>query len=171
LKRVRERIDAGAPGVQWIIGQADAIDRELLAEIAPGAVLCPGMEALAAADLAVIASGTATLEALLVGTPSIVVYRTSALTYEIARRLVKVPHIAMANLVAEERVLPEFIQDEADPEQIARQALEWIRDPSQRESVRSKLLAARERLGARGAAGRAAEAVLEVARSRARVSP
>lgn len=165
LKQVRERIDAGAPGVQWIIGQADAIDRELLLKIAPGAILCPGMEALAAADLAVIASGTATLEALLVGTPSIVVYRTSALTYGIARRLVKVPHIAMANLVAGERVLPELIQDEADPEQIARQALEWIRDPSQLDAVRSKLLAARERLGPRGAAGRAAEAVLEVARS------
>jgi lipid-A-disaccharide synthase len=164
LQQVREQIDAGAPGVQWIIGQADAIDRELLAEIAPGAILCPGMEALAAADLAIVASGTATLESLLVGTPSIVVYRTSALTYEIARRLVKVPHIAMANLVAGERVLPELIQDEADPKQIARQALEWIRDPSQREAVRSKLLAARERLGPRGAAGRAAEAVLEVAR-------
>jgi len=171
LAQVRERIDAGAPGVQWIVGQADAIDRELLIEIAPNATLCPGLDALAAADLAVIASGTATLEALLAGTPSIVVYRTSALTYEIARRLVKVPHIAMANLVAGERVLPELIQDEADPEEIARLALEWIRDPSRRDAVRSKLLAARERLGPRGAAGRAAEAVLEVARGRVRVAP
>lgn len=169
LKTVRERIEGESrEPIQWIIGKADAIDREILSAIAPGAAFAPGLEALAAADLAVIASGTATLEALLVGTPSIVVYRTSALTYEIARRLVRVPHIAMANLVAEERLLPEFVQSDADPAHVARIATEWIRDPTLRDGIRGRLLAARQRLGPRGAAGRAADAILEVARSRVR---
>ncbi|MEZ4653973.1 MAG: lipid-A-disaccharide synthase [Candidatus Eisenbacteria bacterium] len=167
LRAVRQRIEAAAERpLRWIVGQASGLPTALLQGIARDAAIAPGFEALAAADLALVASGTATLESLLVGTPSIVVYRTSPVTYQIARRLVKVPHIAMANLVAGQRLLPEFVQDAADPEAIASVARSWIGDAQERERIRLELLAARASLGPPGAAGRAADVVLEVMEKR-----
>ena len=74
---------------------------------------------LSAATAAVVASGTATVEAALLGTPMVVVYRLSALTYHLGRRFVNVPHVAMANLIAEKGIVPELIQDEFTPERVA----------------------------------------------------
>ncbi len=81
-------------------------------------------EALAAAHLALVASGTATLEAALAGTPMVIVYRVSPLTFRVARWLVRVEHVGMANLLAGERLFPELIQEDFTPERLAREALE-----------------------------------------------
>ncbi|MBF0447158.1 MAG: lipid-A-disaccharide synthase [Magnetococcales bacterium] len=74
---------------------------------------------LAIADAALVASGTATLETALVGTPMVVIYRVNPLTYEIGKRVIRVPFIALANLVAERKLVHERIQEEANPEQLA----------------------------------------------------
>jgi lipid-A-disaccharide synthase len=118
-----------------------------------------------AADLLLVASGTATLEAAIFGTPMIVVYRTSPVSYAIGRALVRVPHIALANLVAGERIVPELVQDAATPARLGAEMASLLADDALRRSMRSKLAAVRARLGEAGAAGRAAEIVLDLARA------
>ena len=108
------------------------------------------------ARASVVASGTATVEAALIGNPFIVVYRVSPLTYAIARRMVKVPHVAMANLIAGKRVVPELIQSDFTPANIVQQLKRLLPDGPDRESMRMELGAIREALSARpgkGAAG------------------
>lgn len=162
-KRIdQQRLAAGRPPVAWIVGRAARVDAAAAREIGGADALCEldGARALALADLAVVASGTATLEAALLETPSVVVYRTNALTFALARRLVRVPHIAMANLVAEERVFPELLQDAATPEGIADALRPWLDDSNARASARAQVRSVRARLGPPGAADRAARAML-----------
>ena len=110
------------------------------------------------ADAALVKSGTSTLETALAGTPGVVAYRMNSLSYALAKRLVKVSHIALANLIAEERVFPEFVQDEAAPEALAAALLPLL-DPGSPERARmiSKLARVRRRLAAGGGEGGAAE--------------
>ncbi len=121
-----------------------------------------GIEALKAADLALVASGTITLEAALLGRPVIVVYRVHPWTYRLARRLVRIDHIAMANLIAGRRLVPEFLQDAADPPALAAEVERLLSDRESRDRMRAGLLEVRARLGPPGAADRAAEAALAV---------
>jgi lipid-A-disaccharide synthase len=121
-----------------------------------------GVDALRCAELGLVASGTATLEATLLGRPVMVVYRMNPVTYALARRMVKVEHIAMANLLAGRRLVPEYVQDAARPEVLGAQVQRLLLDPEARETLRAGLLEARRTLGPPGAADRAAQAVLEV---------
>jgi lipid-A-disaccharide synthase len=111
-------------------------------------------------DLAICSSGTATLENALLGVPMVVVYKLSWPTYAIARALVSVKHIAMANLLAGKTVVPELIQRDATAERIVVEAAAVLDHPSHAAAVRSELLKVRRSLGEPGAAGRAAEALL-----------
>lgn len=85
-------------------------------------------QVLATAHLALVASGTATLEAALAGTPMVIVYRLSPLSYRVGRLLIRVEHVGMANLLAGERLFPELIQEDFTPERLAGEALGWIKD-------------------------------------------
>ena len=111
-------------------------------------------------DLAICSSGTATLENALLGVPMVVVYKLSWPTYAIARALVKVKHIAMANLLAGKTVVPELIQREATAGRIFLEASALLDDPSRAAAVRADLLKVRRSLGTPGAADRAAASVL-----------
>lgn len=165
LHAARARLDHDTvPGGRplWILGRAPGLPDSAFSGLERDAQAASGLEALGLADLSVTASGTATLEGLLTGTPMVVVYRVNRLTYALARRLVRVPHIAMANLVAGERVVPELVQHEATPDRIATEVRRLLSNPEERRRIRVRLESARARLGAPGAAGRAAEAVLEV---------
>ena len=176
LRAARERLApivprdpgaAGGPfaagGPVWIVGQARGLSLDAGAALGCSSDVPrdEGFAALAAADLAWVASGTATLEALLLATPAIVVYRVQRATYEIARRVIRVPHIAMANLIAGRRLLPELVQDEADPEVLARLTREWLARPEELLRIREGLIDARRSLGEPGAAARAATLILE----------
>jgi lipid-A-disaccharide synthase len=119
---------------------------------------------LASATVSVVASGTATVEAALLGAPMVVVYRLAPLTYLLGRRLVKVPHFAMANLIAGERVVPEVIQRELTPERVAAEVRALLDSSARRERMREGLAEVRRRLGEPGASARAAAIVLAVAR-------
>ncbi len=101
---------------------------------------------LAASDAAIIASGTATLEAALLETPMVVVYRVNRLTYEIGRRVIRVPFIALANLVAGELVVPERIQEQATPSIIAADVVKILDQPQHAEQMRAGLRKVREAL-------------------------
>lgn len=111
-------------------------------------------------DLAICSSGTATLENALLGVPMVVVYKLSWPTYAIARALVNVKHIAMANLLAGKTVVPELIQRDATAARVAAEAAAVLDDPARAAAVRAELLKVRRSLGEPGAADRAAAAVL-----------
>ena len=106
--------------------------------------------ALFHARASVVASGTATVEAALIGNPFVVVYRVSPVTYAIAKRVVKVPHVAMANLIAGKRVVPELIQNDFTAANIVQQLEPLLPDGPARESMMKELKSIREALRARG---------------------
>lgn len=115
--------------------------------------------ALSAADCAIICSGTATLEAAILQRPMVVVYRASALSYHIAKRLVRVDYISLPNLLAGRAVVPELIQREATPQKIARETLALLADSS---AQREGLSEVRRLLGGKGAANRAAGLLIDL---------
>ena len=117
---------------------------------------------LASADLAIVSSGTATLEAALCGTPMVVVYRTSAVSHAIAKMLVKIPWICLVNIVAGAGVVPELLQDEVTPERLESEAAALLDSPERSSRMREELARVASLLGAPGASERAADAVLEV---------
>jgi lipid-A-disaccharide synthase len=122
--------------------------------------------ALFHARVSVVASGTATVEAALIGKPFVVVYRVSTLTYAIAKRVVKVPHVAMANLIAGKRVVPELIQHDFTAANIVQHLERLLPDGAPRKSMIKELLAIRGLLETRqpatgGAIERVAAMTLE----------
>jgi lipid-A-disaccharide synthase len=117
---------------------------------------------LGAARAGIVASGTATVEAALMDLPMVVVYRLSPLTYALGRPFVRVPHYAMANLIAGREVVKELIQSDFRPEAVAREVLALLEDRARRDGVREGLGRIRDRLGPPGASARAAAVVAQV---------
>jgi lipid-A-disaccharide synthase len=115
------------------------------------------------ARASVVASGTATVEAALIGNPFVVVYRVSPLTYAIARRLVKVPHVAMVNLIAGKRVVPELIQSDFTAENIVREIERLIPDSPPRQSMMEELARIHDLLQTGRGEGDAGAAIARVA--------
>jgi len=126
----------------------------------PGVLRVPGPAglALAAADVAFVASGSATLEAILAGTPPVILHRTSSIGFFVARALVRVGHVGLPNLVLGRRAFPELLQDDVQPDLLARAAESLLARPDM-EAIQE----VRARLGTGGAAGRVADMVRSVA--------
>lgn len=125
--------------------------------------------AIAAADVVLLASGTAALQAALLARPMVAAYRVAGLTFALARtlRLIKVPHITLPNLLTDEPLVPEYLQAAATPAALAAAVSGLLRDPDRRAAIESEFAKLRHKL-ARGADTRAAEAVLELAGQAAR---
>ena len=115
--------------------------------------------ALAAADAAIVSSGTATIETALLDVPMVVVYRVTPLTALLAKPLVRTSYFSMVNLIAERPVVPELIQKDFTPKRVAEEVLRLLNDPRAREALRAGLGEVRTRLGPPGAVDRAAEAI------------
>ena len=127
------------------------------------------LTALCAADFALVASGTATLEAGLIGIPMVIAYRVNRLTAWLAKRLLRVPHIGLINIVAGRRVVPELLQEAVSPRTMAALALSALQDPAEARRIRGELTALRATMGEGGGSRRAAAsvgAVLHQARDR-----
>jgi lipid-A-disaccharide synthase len=110
--------------------------------------------------VAIVASGTASLECAIVGIPQVVIYRVHPLTYAVGKRVVKVKFLSMVNVMAGEKVVPEFIQDDLTPSAVAQEALELLNNPQRRESMKRRVGQIVATLGEPGASQRAAEAIL-----------
>jgi len=161
--RLRDR------GVHAVVSRADHVpDAWFDAARGAGVPVWTGRSAslAAAADAAVVASGTATLETGLTGTPLAVVYRTGAVNWRFARRVVGLTTIGLVNIAAGGDRVPEILQDALTPERVATTAARLLFDTAEREEQRRYLSGLRERLGGRGAADRAAEVVAELLEAR-----
>jgi lipid-A-disaccharide synthase len=154
---------SSAPAYEFLVPLAstlDAAQRQAVLQIAEKLggglsvrLVNDARAALHHARASVVASGTATVEAALIGNPFIVVYRVSPVTYAIARRVVKVPHVAMANLIAGKRVVPELIQRDFTPANIVQHLKRLLPDGPDRESMTMELEVIREALRAHPANG------------------
>ena len=118
-------------------------------------------ELLGAADLVLAASGTASVEAMFLGTPQVVAYKGHPLSWAIARRLVKAPFVSIANLLAGREIVPELLQDRVTPEALATAAWPLLADPASVARIREDLAEARSGLGGPGASARVANILAE----------
>lgn len=112
------------------------------------------------ADFCWVTSGTATLETTLGLTPYIIAYKTTWLTYFLARHLITIPYIGLANIIAGEKIIPEFIQHDAHPETIAHETKFILENPDAKKTMVAKLQSVKEKLGEPGAASRVARAIM-----------
>ena len=162
------------PDVQGVIGLAPTVSRSDLAACLAGEA-CPEEDAggvpvlenstyevMNHADLLLVTSGTATLESACFGTPLLVLYRMSRLSWWIARRLVNIPDIGLVNVVAGRRIAPEFLQDEVDPNVLSPVVRDLLSEPEKRRVMTRELRQVRDRLGTPGASSRVAELALEM---------
>jgi lipid-A-disaccharide synthase len=160
------RVRARRPDLQLALAVAPSLDPTLLdrdlAGLPVARVAGRTHALLSAATAGIVASGTATVEAALMDLPGVVVYRLSPLTYALGRPFVRVPHYAMANLIAGREVVKELIQRDFRPEAVAREVLSLIEDAARRAAVREGLAEVRARLGPPGASERAAAIVANV---------
>jgi lipid-A-disaccharide synthase len=152
--------------VQFLLARASSVSAGLVEELVAGAKVTVRIqpdqpsEVMAASDLLLVASGTATLQAAVIGTPMVLVYRVSWLTYWIARWLITVDCIGLVNIVAGRRIVPELIQRGATAECLAKEAARLLRDQSAYDEMRAALRVVREQLGEPGASRRAAKIIL-----------
>ncbi|HAP35356.1 MAG TPA: lipid-A-disaccharide synthase, partial [Bacteroidetes bacterium] len=119
-------------------------------------------EVMKYAEFAFVTSGTATLETACVGTPMIVVYKTSTITYWIARLVVKIKNIALVNIVAGKTIVPEMIQGDATVEKLVSVARSILNSPEQYSKIKNELNIVRQKLGGVGASVNVAEAILAI---------
>jgi lipid-A-disaccharide synthase len=156
------------PRCRFMIPLASAIDREMVQgytaqsglpiEIVEG----KAFEVMKAADLLLIASGTATLEGAIAGCPMVIIYRLSPLSYVIGRMLIKVKCIGLANIVVGRRVVPELIQGEVTPQRIALEAKQILQDRAGRQEIKDEFRRITDKLGGKGASRRVARIALQM---------
>jgi lipid-A-disaccharide synthase len=167
-------LDAAAllgTGFEFLLPVAPTLDRDRLEESTRGRGITLVSEALPAlhhARAAIVASGTATVEAAMMATPFVMVYRVSALTYTLGKPRIKVPYFAMVNLIAGEKVVPELVQDDFTAERVVARLKELVSDGAARTRMLDGLARVKAKLrapdasDARPAAERAAGSILEL---------
>jgi lipid-A-disaccharide synthase len=150
-------------GIQFVLAAAPRLSADFFAALGgEHTVDVTRMEgatydALAAADCAIVASGTATLEAALLGTPMVVIYRVTPVSAFILRRMIRTPFIGMVNLIAGKKVVPELIQEQFTPEAVQREVRRLLVSSGAHDEMKVELAGVRAKLGPGGAIERAAD--------------
>ena len=163
-----ERIQKALPDVQFALPRASSIKPELIqyylstANVEVNMVDAFRYNVRSAMDFALVKSGTSTLETAIFGCPMVIVYKVSFIAWIIGKSVVKLPYIGLANIIAGEMLVPELLQNEATPMNIADKTIEMLSDEKRLDGVRYALKKVTEKLGGPGASRRAAENVLEV---------
>jgi len=153
--------------IQFIIIKSSIVDRNIYEDIVGARCSVPlhivdhdRYDAIACSDFALVASGTATLETAILGVPMALVYKVSFLTWLLARILIKIPYIGLVNVVAGEKIIPEFIQFGASPKKIAQECTDIMQSPARISKIKIALALVRKKLGPPGASANAASEVL-----------
>lgn len=155
--------------LRFVLPLASSIERSLVDGLLAGAgvevtiVQGKNYDVMQVCDAIIAASGTVTLEIALLGIPEVIIYKVAPLTYAVGKRLVKVAHMGIGNIVAGERVVPELLQHEAEPVPISDAIGRYLTDCGYRDAVVAKLRAVREKLGTPGASQRVATLALDMA--------
>lgn len=150
------------PDLQFILPLASSLTNEDIAPFLKSSSLDIRVieekvyDVMQVCDAIITVSGTVTLEAALMGAPMVIIYRVSPFTYAVGKRLIKVDHIGICNIVAGERVVRELIQDDAEPAWIATEIARILTDNDYAQEMRAKLAGIRAKLGSSGASERAA---------------
>ena len=163
-------IHARTPNAQFLLAESNTLPQNLYEKILSKTRLTypiqsirnRGFDILYASDFAMVSSGTATLEAALASTPFVILYKTAWSTFFLGRRLIRIPYIGLVNVVAERKIVPEFIQNEIRTETIAQEAAYLLEHQDLREKMILDLKMVQTKLGEPGASLRAAEAVLKI---------
>ena len=155
------------PGLQFILPVAPTLSEDFIRSFvqrsaAPVTIVDGKVyDALRASDAALVTSGTATLETGLMAVPMVIIYRISALSYFIGSLFIKVDHIGLVNIVAGKRIVPELVQQDATPRNMADALAAILEDKGYYNRVKTELAAIRSKLGDTGASARVASIVLE----------
>ena len=163
LLRAAQILKREMPDLQFVLPLADTLEETSVTEIISGfnvdvkVVSGHTYDVISCADLALVASGTATLETALLGVPMIIVYKISLLSYVIGRLFVHVKNIGLVNIIAGKTIVPELIQGDASGKRIAAESLSILKNGERRQKMIKELEAIRARLGEPGAARRAAQ--------------
>jgi lipid-A-disaccharide synthase len=171
LASAAEQVAVRVPEVQFIVARAPHLDDGLFAPLAaPARRVVEGRtdDVLSVSDVVLTASGTATVQTAIHGKPMVVLYKLSPITYRLGRRLAQVDMYAMVNLIAGRRIVRELIQDDCTPEAVAEEAVSLLSDRQKRDTMIRDLAAVKGALGGPGASARAADAILDLLRRRAR---
>jgi lipid-A-disaccharide synthase len=161
-------LKARLPQLQFIMPVAPSLDyKQIEARITHSQLpikLVAGetYEIMNIATLLITASGTATLEAALAGAPMVVVYKLSWFSYILGRLLIKTPHISLVNIVANKKIVPELIQQQATPQIIASRTMEYLNEPQRLADMRRELAKIRAQLGKPGASAKTARLAMEL---------
>jgi lipid-A-disaccharide synthase len=163
-----QRLRQQQPGVQFLLPLASSLTR---ADLEP-AIAAAGLpvtivanrsyDVMQACTAIITVSGTVTLEIALMGIPMVIIYKVSPLTYQVGKRLIQVDHIGLCNIVAGERIVPEMIQHDAEPDKIAGEISRMLSDAEYVAGIKEKLATIRSLLGEGGASGRVAELALRL---------
>ena len=165
-----ENIHKSDPRLKFVVSVAPTVDRRLVEtiaaerEIAPIFSFCsePVSQLFSRCRLVVAASGTVTLQAAISGTPMVIIYKVSPVSYWLGRALIRVNHIGLINLIAGKRMVPELVQDQASVEGITEQVFNLLNDEDQLLQLKKELLTAKEKLGEAGASKRVAGIALSM---------
>lgn len=168
MLKVAVRLDKEFKGMQFLLAEASPIFHKEIARIASMTGLSLKIisnntyDVMNVSDLIITASGTATLEATILNTPMVVIYKTSLSTWLIGKILIKLPYIALPNIIARKKIVPELIGFQLTVEHLTSVALELLHNKEGLEKMRIELRKVNEKLGKPGAAARAAKVVVEM---------
>ena len=157
-----EIIEKKIKDVQFVLPLADTLDiafvSQIIAKHSVAVRLIPNevYDVIGCTDIAMVASGTATLETALMETPMIIIYKVSAPSYYVGRMVINVDHIGLVNIIAGKAIVPELIQFEASPEKIAAEVIDILTSKGRMEYIKAELKKIRNMLGSQGAAERVA---------------
>jgi lipid-A-disaccharide synthase len=163
MLKAAEILAQKTPDIQFVLPLADTLEEKNIADIISGFTVKINIisghtyEVISCADLAIVASGTATLETGLLGVPMIIIYKISPLSYFIGKMIVDVKNIGMVNIIAGKTIVPEFIQADVNGVRIAKEALAILQDENRKQEIIKKLAEIRSKLGSPGAARRTAQ--------------
>lgn len=165
---IREKV----PECEFILSRYRRVDRSIYNKIISSSKIKPHSlennpyDVMEISDMVIVSSGSATLEIAIMGKPMVIIYKTSLITWLLAKNMIKIPDIGLVNVVAGKRIVPELIQFEANAGKIAKECLAILNDKKRQVDIREGLKKVKEKLGEQGAAERSARIIQKIISSR-----